>query len=183
MTYFASRLAVVIALSYFLLKNATRDDSRGQPYLKPSGQKYKAYNSKVMARPDRVLRVHGNDELVRKQALMQWSVEDHANGTTVSVIVVESNHHQSNLFRDQARVQAYMSSSAAGNVVTSVQFASPLPPTPLEDESEAPFFLKHPEGVDKRVRIVYAADLGNKKGIHGVNLVRTEVVNRFTSLS
>ncbi len=99
-------------------------------------------------------------ELRLAQAGMSWEEERRStDGETVSVIVVEWRHHESNYFRDRERVRAYGSrvDGGGGAAVTSVQFASPYPEESLE-EAGAPFGAAHPEGVDKRVRMVYITD-------------------------
>lgn len=99
-------------------------------------------------------------ELRLVQAGMSWTDERRSTDReTVSVIVVEYRHHESNYFRDRERVRAYGSrvDGGGGAAVTSVQFASPYPEGSLA-EVGAPFGAAHPEGVDKRVRMVYVAD-------------------------
>lgn len=103
-------------------------------------------------------RFHRSEEnfarLSRQQAAMAWKdnpgVDD---GTSYSVIVVECNHHASNLFRDKSRVRAYVP-VAHKNRVDSVQFANPFPQDNW-NSSVPPFYVAHPLGVDKRVRIVH----------------------------
>jgi len=104
-------------------------------------------------------------ELRLAQAGMSWKEERRStDGETVSVIVVEWRHHESNYFRDRERVRAFGSrvDGGGGAAVTSVQFASPYPEESLEEARGAPFGAAHPEGVDKRVRIVYIADFFGK---------------------
>lgn len=88
-----------------------------------------------------------------------WAEEEGIlNGTTYSVVVVAGNPKSSNLFRDQQRVRAFYRTSDGGGVA-SVQFASPRPQQPFLAGVEPPFGVGHPDGVDKRVRIIYVSDL------------------------
>jgi len=76
-------------------------------------------------------------------------------------------HSTSNLFREKQRVHAYSNTySAEGGkeVVASVQFASPHPPTTWE-LSDSPFYVAHPHGADKRIRIVHATDLVHRDNV------------------
>lgn len=95
-------------------------------------------------------------DLSRDQARMTWAEEPGSiNGTTYSVIVVEWKHHPSNLFRDQDRVRAYGNTAERG--VASAQFASPFPQSNW-NTSIPPFHIGHPEGVDKKIRVVHLTD-------------------------
>jgi len=90
-----------------------------------------------------------------------WTDESVVEGTTYSVIVVDTNPRPSNQFRDQQRVRAYNRQSGGG--IVSVQFVNPAPPLKQWVEDEPPFFVGHPEGVDKQVRLVFIVDLGSRR--------------------
>lgn len=171
MSWFSFRLALWAALSQCLLVYVSGVDRRAQPDFETPDLQHHHSHSKTMVRQGRGLVNLG--KLDRKQAKMAWSVEDKADETTYSVIVVEWRHHPSNLFRDQQRVRAYSGTNNSRSVITSVQFASPLPRALYDDESRAPFFARHPEGVDKRVRIVHATDLVEAGGVLDEQQVRT----------
>lgn len=105
-----------------------------------------------------------------EQAAMDWTDDKPLEGTSYSIIVMEFNHHQSNLFRDRERVKAF---SPAGNHVVSVRFGNPYPNSHWNAaSSEAPFFVGHPEGVDRRIRIVHAQDLIYRDSYLSQNQVR-----------
>lgn len=117
---------------------------------------------------DRGLRRIDPRELRRQHAAMAWKEEDErilfGGRTRYSVIVVEMEHHTSNLAREKERVRAFQDSS--NTAVVSVQFANPHPHAPMREGSAAPFFVGHPEGdeaaaVDKRVRLVHLKDIGS----------------------
>ncbi|CAB1096925.1 unnamed protein product [Ectocarpus sp. CCAP 1310/34] len=106
-------------------------------------------------------------ELRRQHAAMAWKEEDErilfGGRTRYSVIVVEAEHHTSNLAREKERVRAFEDST--NTAVVSVQFTSPYPHAPITEGSAAPFFVSHPEGdeaapVDKKVRVVHLKDIG-----------------------
>lgn len=80
--------------------------------------------------------------------------------TTYSVIVVANNPHPSNQFRDKRRVQAY---APGGHNVVSVQYTSPSAARAFDRRSPGAFFVRHPEGVDKCVRLVFIADIEKEK--------------------
>lgn len=89
-----------------------------------------------------------------------WTADGNGHGTTYSVIVVASDPHTSNLCRDMRRVRAY------NQGVVSVQFVSPHPSAGLDTRrGESPFYARHPQGVDERVRIVHVTDLVEAGGI------------------
>lgn len=93
----------------------------------------------------------GHDKV---EELMVWTDEaPDNNSTTYSVIVLATNPHPSNQFRDKKRVKAY---TPAGSAVISVQYARPAVTSVLGDEShEEPFFVSYARGADKRVRIFF----------------------------
>lgn len=78
--------------------------------------------------------------------------------STYSVIVVASNPHPSNLFRDRPRVEGHTRG------VISVQFADSKPTGPFNASAVGPlsnsFFVSHDERADRRVPIIHAMDLG-----------------------
>lgn len=107
-------------------------------------------------RPKKQVRVTRHDKpyLSEKQASMAWTRPASGDGPTYSVIVVEKNHHASNLFRDKERVDAHTRG------VVSVQFTSPYPSALLDAEGGGtPFHTKHHKDVSERVTIVHATDL------------------------
>ncbi|CAM9874089.1 unnamed protein product, partial [Ectocarpus fasciculatus] len=105
-------------------------------------------------------------QLRQQHAAMAWREEDErilfGGRTRYSVIVVEMEHHTSNLAREKERVRAFEDSTDMA--VVSVQFANPHPHAPVGNSgSAAPFFVRHPEGdeADKRVRVVHMKDIGS----------------------
>lgn len=78
-------------------------------------------------------------------------------GLAYSVVVVASNPHPSNLFRDRRRVEAH------SRGVVSVKFAWPNPSGEPEPGAEghlgAAFFAAHDQRADMHVRIIHIADL------------------------
>lgn len=87
--------------------------------------------------------------------------EDGFNGTTYSVIVVASNPRPSSHFRDEQRVRYFNRLSGERDVV-SVKFGTPTPQT-MPSVDNPPFGLRHPNGVNKRVRLIFWPDLGRRQ--------------------
>jgi len=83
------------------------------------------------------------------------------NGPTYSVIVVASNPRPSNQFRDEQRVR-YFNRVSGGRDVVSVKFGDPAPDNP-PGTIEPPFGVRHPDGVDKRVRLIFRPDVGRQR--------------------
>lgn len=83
--------------------------------------------------------------------------EDVFTGPTYSVIVVASNPRPSNQFRDEKRVRCFNTLSGGRDVV-SVQFGDPSPDKPPGID-EPPFGARHADGVSKRVRLIFRADV------------------------
>lgn len=77
-----------------------------------------------------------------------------------SVIVVRQNLHNSNLFADRDRLNAY----TEGEV--NVQFANSRQLSVFDPTRGSPFGVGHPQGMDKRIRIIHTWDLlGNHNTI------------------
>lgn len=102
--------------------------------------------------------LHGNVDFGAGPEMGSWVEEAQKPTTTYSVIVVASDQHVSNLFRDKDRVNAFSQG------VVSVQFVSPHPRAVKTEYDGAPFSARHAEGVDVRVTIVHATDLVEAKG-------------------
>ena len=88
-----------------------------------------------------------------------WTDKGVVEGATYSVIVIDTNPRPSNQLRDQQRVRAY--SKLNGDRIVSVQFVNPVPLDPWVID-KPPYSVGHPDGVDKRVRLVFIADIGNR---------------------
>lgn len=104
-------------------------------------------------------------ELGLEEPPMEATVDDREPEIiTYSVILVAKTIHCSNLFRDQERVNAFNAE------VVSVTSTRPYPSTTIEDRpGQSPFSQGHPDGVDKRVRIVYLADFGGTLSTYQVS--------------
>lgn len=100
----------------------------------------------VFVQNETAAEVRCNDEAVSDTG----GAESGPKGTTYSVIVVANNAHRSNLFRDRARMCAYSKG------VVSVQIVGERVHEALNETSIAePFYVGHPVGVDKRVRVLH----------------------------
>lgn len=106
------------------------------------------------------------------QLRMGWTDPEVVEGTTFSVIVIEFNDHQSNLFRRANRVKTF---SPSGSYVVSVQFGCPFPYATWNETFEGPFNVRHPEGVDRRIRIVHVSDMVEGDGVLNEHQVRSTV--------
>ncbi|CAM9490630.1 unnamed protein product [Scytosiphon promiscuus] len=101
---------------------------------------------------------------------MSWTLNEEELGafdgttTTFSVVVVESKHPTSNLFRDEQRVRALAKKVGDEDyVVASVQFATPRPRTSWTPEGpDPPFYVAHPDNVDKKVTVVHILDFASE---------------------
>ncbi|CAM9294234.1 unnamed protein product, partial [Hapterophycus canaliculatus] len=105
--------------------------------------------------------------LLLEHAAMDWTEEQRVTdgSRTVSVIVVEWRHHESNLFSDKERVRAFSNAERGEAVVQSVRYASPFPQATWEAPGP-PFGVAHAEGVDKRVRMVFITDFMGRLDEH-----------------
>lgn len=103
--------------------------------------------------------LHGKVDFGAGPEMGSWVEKMQTPTTMYSVIVVASDQHASNLFRDKDRVNAYSQG------VVSVQFVSPHPRAVKTEYDGAPCSARHAEGVDVRVTIVHATDLVEAKGV------------------
>ncbi|CAN0079149.1 unnamed protein product [Scytosiphon promiscuus] len=112
------------------------------------------------------------EKLMLQQKAMAWTLNEEELGafdgttTAFSVVVVESKHHTSNLFRDEQRVRA-LAKKVGGvgedYVVASVQFTTPRPRTSWTPEgSDPPFYAAHPDGVHRKVMVVHILDFASE---------------------
>lgn len=84
-----------------------------------------------------------------------WTEEGIVSGTTYSVIVEATNPRPSSQFGEKQRVQFFTHRLFGGGGVVSVQYTPHLP----AEVHGSLLVRRHPDGVDKRVRLVFLSDM------------------------